>query len=159
MTASEWRARSAEQASPVSLELPSGMIIKARKPGPLQLALWGHLPLWMAAAVAAKEGAEVDQSNTLKAIQSLRDLLSWVVVEPRISNDGEPETIHPRDICDKDLEFLVFWAQGLSKEAAAQASTFRGQPQHAGDRGDSAAVPSAPVATPAHRGPEFEPGL
>jgi hypothetical protein len=134
--AQEWKQKAAAQAAAdvVDLELPSGMTIRARRPGPVQLAMWGRLPLAMAVATIKDGGGGVGEASPeelVEGIKFMRELLVYCCVEPRISDDpkGDDE-IHPREIPEADWRFIIRWAMG--SEEAAKLRPFRGE--RAGDR-------------------------
>jgi len=154
-TATEWKTRAAEAArrEAVELELPSGAKILARRPTPVQLAVWGRLPLELSAAAAGlapktdpspKEGVEL--------MHFYRDLLLYICVEPRISMEprGEDE-IHPRDIPEQDWKFLYAWAMRLEEDRALKG--FRSERSSISASGDSEDVVDPAVESVGDRGP------
>lgn len=130
--ATEWRDKSRETAheGAVELELPSGMVILARRPNPLQLAAWGKLPYALATAAAgdaeprpAESG--LDTAKVLELVQFYRDVLVYVCVDPRVSLDPRgPDEIHPREIPERDWTFIMSWA--ARAEEARALTAFRG---------------------------------
>jgi len=139
--ATEWRQKAAEAArkEAVELELPSGMVILARRPTPGELAMWGGLPLSL--AVAAREGSDgaaLSDEDVVAAHEFMRTVLINAVVEPRISLTPGPEEIHPREIPGPDWQFIVNWA--TRAEEARNLESFRGERPDAGGRGDGESV-------------------
>ena len=129
MSAQEWRekARAASEPGAVELELPSGMKIRARRPGPLQFAAWDRLPQILASAIdgdGAVSLAEAPEQTLTDLAGFLRDLLVWCCLEPRVALEprGEDE-IHPREIPEQDWLFVVAWA--MRTEAANALRPFR----------------------------------
>ncbi len=155
--ASEWKQRAQEDARAEAAELllPSGMKILARRPDAAQMAVWGRLPLQLAAA-AGKGQSEVASSSdeAIELMAFMRDLLVYVCVEPRISlAPTSDEEIHPRDIPQEDWQFLFRWAMRF--EEGRNLEGFRGQ--RAGDRpgNDGQDVGSAAIADAGDSGPGF----
>lgn len=138
MNATEWKKRAAEAAEreAVDLELPSGMRILARRPGPAALATWGKLPLGLAGAATGESGEpEISDEEIRQGFEFLRDLLVYCCVRPRISLDPKGENeIHPRDIPGPDAEFILAWAQRSGEVSALR--NFRGQRADDGAGGD-----------------------
>jgi len=146
MNASEWKKCGAAKAAAEAedLTLPSGMTIKARRPGPLQLALWGRLPFSLVAAVSGETAPAASAGEQAAGIAAfLRNLLLYCCVSPRISLDpkGEAE-IHPSEINDEDLAFIVKWA--TSMEESSDLESFRGKRADDRDRGNGKDVRGAP---------------
>ncbi|HEX4311881.1 MAG TPA: hypothetical protein VHZ25_17760 [Acidobacteriaceae bacterium] len=120
-----WREKARQSAAGEAsdLKLPSGMVIKARRPGPSMLAGFGMLP--MSLAVSKEEQAEMTGEQVAAFAEFLRDLLVYCVVEPAISLRPEAGQIHPRDIPNGDTNFILAWAMRGSE--AARLDTFRPQ--------------------------------
>jgi hypothetical protein len=134
MTASEWQAAGlvVAAAEAVELPLPSGMVIRARRPDPVQVAMWGQLPLRLASAVGGEGGGALPgNEEVLAAIALSRDVLVYCCVSPRISmtpvGDGE---IHPRDVPMADAMFILKWAR--REEETEKLRCFRGESTDAG---------------------------
>lgn len=140
--AQQWRAKAKAAEKVEQLALPSGVVILARRPGPLQLAAWEKLPFQLTAVAQGEAGAgEISMEKALAAAEFLRELLMYCCVEPRVSlTPAGDEEIHPRDIPEEDWTFIVQWALRV-KEAAA-LSGFRGGRSDDGDRGDGEGVRS-----------------
>lgn len=145
--ASEWKARGEQRAraEAVSLGLPSGMTILARRPDPVQLAVWGRLPLQLAAAsVRQKVEPELTVEDGIELMTFHRDLLTYCCVEPHISltPSGEGE-IHPKDIPEEDWKYILRWAMRF--EEARQLEPFRGQRAGSGVGGDGEVMGSPAI--------------
>lgn len=144
MKASEWRKRGDEtaRAKAVELELPSGMRILARKPDPVQFAIWNRLPFGLAAASAGADQAAEGKFSAAEAADTaawFRDLITYCCVLPRVTMTPQSdEEIHPRDIPREDWEFIVRWAQRV--EEARELEGFRGKRTDAIDRRDGEGV-------------------
>jgi len=150
MTAQEWRekARAAAEAAAVELELPSGMVILARRPGPLQFAQWDRLPLVLA---MVEGGGRMGADEAAEITVFMRELLVYCCLEPRVSVTPGADEIHPREIPEPDWQFLVGWAMRL-KEAESIRPFRRGRNDVAGDGGGEAVrVPA--VGAAGDRGP------
>lgn len=154
MTATEWKnkGQAAAQAEAVPLELPSGMTILARRPSPLQVAMWGQLPLRLAAAVMGESSPETPSREDLIAgVKLSRDLLAYCCVQPRISLEPQGEfEIHPRDIEMSDVLFILRWAH--RGEEADNLRTFRGESPDAGAGEDGAEIRTETVVDARHTG-------
>ena len=153
--AAKWRAaaRAGAIKGAVELALPSGTKILARRPDPVQLAMWARLPFSLTAAAAPEAAgpAEMTGEDVMALAQTMRDVLLWCCVEPRVTLEprGEDE-MHPRDIPDEDLHFLFRWA--LRGEEAARLEGFRGRRADEGGGGDGADVRTAAVGAAGNRG-------
>ena len=148
--ASDWKGagqRLAEAAA-VDLELPSGVVIRARRPDPLQLAMWGNLPLALAPPDAAAAGGE---GAFLSTAQFARDMLSYCCVSPRISLDPKDmREIHPRDIPMEDTMFILRWAARGEEQELLRS--FRAKRQRDSAGGDGGDVGDAAERTPGDPG-------
>lgn len=142
--AEAWRekARTAAIAAAVELELPSGAVILARRPGLAQLAEWRRLPL----GLVPGEQTEPSDDQVAETMAFLREMLVWCVLDPRI-----PEEMDPREIPEEDWTFIVRWAMRLEEVAALQG--FRGERADGGAGGDGADVRSATVEPAGDGGP------
>jgi hypothetical protein len=128
MKLQEWREK---QAAAVTLTLPSGLEILARRPGPLQVAMWDRLPLLLTTFEGHAEGLSKEQ--LAEAAAFTRELFEYCWVAPKLQ-----EEISPREIPNEDFGFVMAWALRM-KEAAA-LRPFRGERADAGGDGDSQAV-------------------
>jgi hypothetical protein len=150
MKAHDWIAKqsTAALAAAVDLTLPSGIVIKARRPDPLQLATWGVMPASLVGGIAPERitAQDVEQIARLH-----RDLLVWCCLEPRISLTPAEGEVHPKDIPWEDAQFIVHWA--LRIEEAQQLESFRGQPPDGRPGVNGGGVPPAPIQSVVHRGP------
>jgi len=146
MTASEWKAagrRAAEEES-VELALPSGMVLLARRPDPVQVAMWGQLPLSLASVVGRAAGAEAAPSpeDVMQSLALSRDLLVYCCVRPRISQAPQDEDeIHPRDLPMEDVLYILRWARREAE--TGKLVSFRGGRTTAGAGGDGEDVRAA----------------
>jgi hypothetical protein len=145
--ADEWRKKSREAAveEAADLELPSGMVIRARRPGPTLLASYGHLPMTLASAARGPVPiAELQQRQNVNTdfLTFMRDLLVYCVVEPAISLTPTPDQIHPRDVADDDAMYVIEWAMRGSE--AASLATFRAKRRHGSAGGDGSGVEHTP---------------
>jgi hypothetical protein len=126
MNAKDWRLRAAEEAAAtaVDLTLPSGMTIRARRPDPLQMAMWRRLPLSLAATAAGETGSAMSPEELMESVEASRQMLLYCCVSPRISLEpvGDDE-IHPRDIPLGDAVFILRWA--MRSEEAEKLRPFR----------------------------------
>ncbi len=132
-TASEWRQRGRAEAA-VELTLPSGITIKARRPGPLEFAEWDKLPLILSAL--DKNAAALSAQEAMEVAAFWKQVLVWCCVEPRVSETAAPDAedeIHPRDLPEGDWTFIVAWAMRLQEAAAVGPFRRVGTD----DRGDS----------------------
>ena len=115
MTAKEWREKTRAAAAGEELALPSGMTIRARRPDPAQFVQWDMLPMTMARAVEVGP-ANLTDEEARRAMDLMRELLVWCCLDPRVSLDPRDESeIHPREIADADLWFIIGWAMRLQE--------------------------------------------
>jgi len=139
VNAQEWKEKSRKKAEETSeaLILPSGMEIRARRPSLDQILSWGRLPY----GLLRRDGGsrQVSDDDVVAMAQSSQNILLACVVSPRVSlNAAGDDEIHPRDICDEDLKFILRWAMRVREEE--QLRPFRGERQSAAVGGDSEAV-------------------
>lgn len=163
--AEQWRAlsRQAAQEEAIDLTLPSGMTIRARRPGPAFVAQYARLPMSLATKVAEADGAPVTTAPATvdgTLVDFFRDLLVFCVVEPRISLIPGPDEIHPRDITNEDCDYIVAWA--MRREEAESLEAFRQFGRNGSAGNGRAHVSPAPVGATGHSGsdagPELRPG-
>jgi hypothetical protein len=133
MTGAEWKRRAQAEAEELAqdLELPSGMIIRARRPGPLQYTAWSRLPLMLANTSTPDCGP----SGAAEISAFLRELLVYCCLSPRIAEQpkGDDE-VSPRDIPEADWQYIVTWAMRV--EEAAKLRPFRVERKDGGDHRD-----------------------
>jgi len=80
----------------------------------MQFIEWQMLPSML--ANAAVPGGAPSEEECERIANLLRELLVWCCVEPRVSTEAKGESeIHPREIPDKDLWFIVAWAMRLKE--------------------------------------------
>ena len=126
--AEAWRekARAAAVAEAVELTLPSGVVVKARRPDPMQLAAWNRLPFSLVTAVLEGQAdAEPASASTIvETAEFMREILVACVVDPMITmTPAGPHEIHPREIPQADWLFVVAWALRVGEVDALR--TFR----------------------------------
>jgi hypothetical protein len=156
VNASEWRKKAREAAARESVELtlPSGMVIRARRPDPVQMAAWGRLPLNLAhmAQGGQLHADDVSEEAAIDMIKMWRDLLIYCCVSPRISMEpkGDDE-IAPSEIPDADWKFFMGWA--MRAEEAERLRPFRDRPADGVAVRDGEDVGRAAVGAAGDRGP------
>ncbi len=152
--ASEWKKKARESAEVEELTLPSGMLVKCRRPGPIQLAYFRRLPLALAQQASGVEipREDVTENETLETRSFFRELLTYCLVEPRVSlapaNDYE---IHPRDIPEDDWKYIMAWA--MRAEEAAKLAPFRGERPGDPTGSRSEVVEMSPIGADGDQGP------
>ena len=149
MTAKEWREKSAAAAEVVELTLPSGMVITARRPGPMQFAAWDRLPMMVGLAGGSACPTNSDE-EAVEIAGFLREMLIYCCVEPRVSMNPGADEIAPRDVSEADWTHIVRWAMRL--EEAEKVRRFRGQRAdgRGGDHGEAVFVQA--IGTDGDRG-------
>ena len=118
-------ARQCALAEAVDLELPSGTVIKARRPGLMILAGWGRLPMGLAQA-ASGNGTSIEKQSdeeTVSFAEFLRTMLLYCVVKPAISLRPGNDEIHPHIIPNEDVNYILAWA--LRGPEAVSLESFR----------------------------------
>lgn len=134
--AKEWKNKARAEKASEELTLPSGMVITARRPGPMQLMQWDKLPTALAAAVTGTKitAGDLSTRDLSELAEFMRTLIMWCCVDPRVSlNPQSEEEIHPREIPEQDWVFIVNWALRVPEERALQP--FRdGRTDDGGDR-------------------------
>jgi hypothetical protein len=151
MTAQEWRARGRAQGEEqaVDLALPSGMVIRARRPGPMQYAAWDRLPLLLLEVGERGKGGPTD-AQALEITGLLRELLAYCCLEPRVSDHPAEDEIAPKEIPEPDWVFVVRWAMRL--EEAAKLRPFRVERKDGGDHLDGERVLMQTIGADGYRG-------
>ncbi|HEV2499451.1 MAG TPA: hypothetical protein VGY31_07740 [Terriglobia bacterium] len=100
-----------------------GKPVLMRRPPPLWFVFRGQLPHTLAIAGAISKADAVPVVHTPEEAQALAgwivDLLSEVMVQPRISLSPGPDEIPPDLLADEDLNFIIRWAVG---EVACEGS-------------------------------------
>jgi len=137
--ASQWQ-RQAEE-----LELPSGRVVKARKPDLMDILMSEHngdVPDFLTAQVLAQfKGKKPKKEETDTVDMGLENLTKMGVfidrvtreafIEPRISENGHPDyengEISIHDVSRPDKMFVYNWAMPASE--TAKAKSFRKEPQ------------------------------
>jgi hypothetical protein len=135
------------------LELPSGQEILARRPDAAQLAVWGRLPLQLAAAaMTGGETPEFTVEDGVELMTFYRELLNYCCVEPRISlaPAGDDE-IHPKDIPQEDWQYILRWAMRF--EEGRKFEGFRRERAGSGVGGDGEVVGGPAVGVVGDDGP------
>ncbi|MGH9354201.1 MAG: hypothetical protein ACRD2G_18895 [Terriglobia bacterium] len=98
-----------------------GKAVLMRRPSPLWFVFRGQLPQTL--AIAGTIGNTPPVVHTPEEAQALAgwivDLLSEVMVQPRISLSPGPDEIPPDLLADEDLNFIIRWAVG---EVASEGS-------------------------------------
>lgn len=93
-----------------------GKPVLMRRPSPLWFVFRGQLPVTLAIAGAAAKADSYPATHKPEEAQSLAawivDLLSEVMVQPRISLSPGPDEIPPDLLADEDLNFIIRWAVG-----------------------------------------------
>lgn len=154
MTAKEWKAKAlaAAEKNAIELTLPSGMVIQARRPDPVQFAAWDRLPLLLAAA--AEGGSTAVAMMTGEQVQEtahfMRDLLIYCCLAPRVSLTPGEDEIHPREIPQEDWTFIMSWA--MRTPEAETLRPFRPERSDGGAGDDREGVRAAAVDTAGDRG-------
>lgn len=85
-----------------------------RRPSPLWFIFRGQLPQTLAVSAVGSTAAHAAESeeDAHKLACWIMDLLSEVMVQPRISLSPGPGEIPPDLISDEDLDFIIRWAVG-----------------------------------------------
>ncbi|MDE2097868.1 MAG: hypothetical protein KGL39_11515 [Patescibacteria group bacterium] len=141
MNANDWEklGQSEAEAAAVDLSLPSGMVIKARRPDPVMLASWGVLPFSLAAAVSGEGGDAPASTKIVEIAKFMRTVLEYCCVSPRISLEPKCSLeIHPARIPDKDAMYIVSWA--TRRPESASLASFRADGRDGGGSGDGPEV-------------------
>jgi len=124
-TAEAWAKAGRDEAAAEAknLLLPSGITVKARRPGVAFLAAHGRLPLGLAKR-AEGEPSGGGSVAVLEELVFFGTLVAHCVVSPEISTEPGPGRINPGNIPDDDIKFLIAWA--MRGEEAERLATFRG---------------------------------
>ncbi|MGH9377160.1 MAG: hypothetical protein ACRD1I_00040 [Terriglobia bacterium] len=100
-----------------------GKAVLMRRPSPLWFVFRGQLPQTLALAGTIAKADVTPIAHTPEEAQALArwvvDLLSEVMVQPRISLSPGPGEIPPDLLADEDLNFIIRWAVG---EVASEGS-------------------------------------
>ena len=117
-SATAWReaARAGREARAERLALPSGTVIRAAKPQPLEWVLAGRIPQRLLAATlasgpehaGAEPGQEISREEVIELARFAVELVKASVVEPALGEgDGE---IAIEDVPIEDRAFIFEWA-------------------------------------------------
>ena len=115
-TPDDWRSASrvAREARAKELTLPSGAVILAAQPEPLDWILSGRVPQRLLAAALEKDGtatpadSEISREDVLELARFACELVKASVVRPVIG-DG-PDEIRFEEIPVEDRAFIFEWA-------------------------------------------------
>jgi len=128
-SAADWKAAAEKVRSQQAenIELPSGAVVRARRPGLETWMLHGRIPEALSGVVLAIAGAEA-QRRTLGAEDIAligafnRAIVIAAVVEPRVVEVvlGEGE-ISYADIPDADVEYILAWARRAPEVASLES--------------------------------------
>jgi hypothetical protein len=129
-TAAAWRqaAQKTKQTGAEQLELPSGAVVMARRPGLETWMLRGRIPERLSGIVLALTGEGERRQLTVEEQAELgrfnREVVIATVVSPQVVEGaaGEGE-ISYGEIPDVDAEYLLAWAQRGAEVASLE--TFR----------------------------------
>lgn len=155
-----YRERAAQLAreAAVPLVLPSGTEILARRPGPMQMAMWERLPQGLAAIAGggpAPAPEQLTDTDVREIAGWMKEILVFCFIDPEIG-DG-PDQLRPRDLLNDDLQFVLAWA--MRGEEAAQLGPFRRRRSDADAGGNREDVQPAPERAAGDRGPGPGPGF
>lgn len=93
-----------------------GKPVLMRRPSPLWFVFRGQLPATLAMAETSTETEAQHGIHTPQEAQTLAgwivDILSEVMVQPRVSLSPGPDEIPPDLLADEDLNFIIRWAVG-----------------------------------------------
>ena len=115
--AEEWRAaaQAAREARAEPLRLPSGALILAVKPEPLEWIMSGRIPQRLLAAALQGDGALSSQARAEISREEILDLAAFAaqlvkasIVRPAIGEG--PEEISLDDVPIQDRAFIFAWA-------------------------------------------------
>ena len=106
-----------------------GKAVLMRRPSPLWFIFRGQLPQSLAVSAAAGKPTSSSLGGVPEDAQAvarwIADLLSEVMVQPRISVSPGPGEIPPDLISDEDLSFIIRWAVGEVASEGADGSSAR----------------------------------
>jgi hypothetical protein len=106
-----------------------GKAVLMRRPSPLWFVFRGQLPDTLAIAGTVSRAEAAPAIQTVGDAQAMArwiiDLLSEVMVQPRISLSPGPGEIPPDLIADEDLNFIIRWAVGEVASDASEGSVPR----------------------------------
>ena len=153
-TAAAWRqaAQKTKQVGAEQLELPSGAIVMARRPGIETWLLRGRIPERLSGIVLALTGDEqqrrpltMDEQAELGRFN--REVVVATVVSPRVvegaAGDGE---ISYAEIPDVDAEYILAWAQRGAEVASLESFRERAGLSAAGTGGEDVRAAAEPDA-------------
>lgn len=141
MKASDYKKLASKARVTYEVELPSGAVFKLADPPVQQWVMAGRLPTGlMAKMVAVAKGIEGKSSEAaaeaaLKAMTEEefvlqltlgRELLLATVIEPRLSAEGDADSVALTDILPDDYTFLMKWIWSGGKQGGS-LDTFRSE--------------------------------
>lgn len=115
-----------------------GKTVLMRRPSPLWFIFRGQLPQSLAAAALGAQspegGAALKSADDLQKLAGwVTELLSEVMLQPRVSLSPGPGEIPPDLIADEDLNFIIRWAmgevtsEGRDDSSVGDLARFRGE--------------------------------
>lgn len=115
-----------------------GKTVLMRRPSPLWFIFRGQLPQSLAAATldaqSPEGGAALKSADDLQKLAGwVTELLSEVMLQPRVSLSPGPGEIPPDLIADEDLNFIIRWAmgevtsEGRDDSSVGDLARFRGE--------------------------------
>jgi hypothetical protein len=126
-SAAGWKRAAAQlrRDASVEIELPSGAVVRACRPGVEHWMLRGRMPEALSAVVLALTGDDrrkLTPAELAELGRFNRDIVIATVVEPKIVLDapGDGEIAYG-DIPDADAEFLLEWARRAPEVASLES--------------------------------------
>jgi len=165
-TAAAWKtaAEKIRRRECEELELPSGVVVQARRP---QLETWllrGRIPEALSGVVLALAGGDAKrrplEAEDIAMIGAFnRVVVIATVVEPRVVEGaaGKGE-ISFGDIPDEDAEFILAWARRAPEVASLETFRHRAGLPSGGDRGEDVRPAAKPDASGDGSGAGARPG-
>lgn len=130
-TAEDFRRKAEEQSLGIEeeLTLPSGLVIKVRRPTPLWwITHRGILPSRMAAMASGNEvSSTMSNEDLVEWSKFVVTLMETVVISPRIRPNPGPDEVDPNLIQLSDMMTIIRYAGGEIMTTGQSLDTFRGR--------------------------------
>jgi len=129
-SASDFKKKADERNKPRLLELPSGLVIKVKKPQLARLLKEKAIPAELLNAVYSQAGIGEDKEikpDFSKSIEFIDKMIIISVVEPTIKDepDYNKGEISIEDLSEEDKNFIFSFINGVGGSGQSDLATFR----------------------------------
>ncbi|MGH9431172.1 MAG: hypothetical protein ACRD3T_06490 [Terriglobia bacterium] len=104
-----------------------GKAVLMRRPSPLWFIFRGQMPQSLAVRASGETNGPGAVDDVLRLGRWVSELLTEVMVEPRVSLTPGPDEISPDLLAIEDLNFIIRWAYGEVAADGSDLAAFRSQ--------------------------------